>query len=925
MLLTPGSNAAGGMIQKQTITIHRDEIVTNHTSMAKTVIGAVGGSFVSDVDSMLLQQSPMNQLIPFKTYRNYTHVLTDYSYKENMSVTSSKVKLDLTQQQIKGTGIYISTIKELQYELSYYYNFFQVDVSNTTLDSGVDQQATASGSSIVVGTGAILAEGQSFRPTRGSLSAVEVQLRKVGVPVDNVTMNIYEAVNDFPSGPSLASRSMFGSSLSTSFSVTKFNVSCYLNASKQYCLVVTRTGSSNVSHYYEMVLGTSNSYANGVWIQYGGSGWGKYSNQDIWFKTYGGNINSSMIFAYRHSPDQFIWSPWQTIKHQYSGVIRHYLNWYIQQNLSRYLQFTINFTSNDAHCMPTCYSVKLSYTSYEGNFTLDEIDRPFFHIDSIHSGTVNTINLTFRFIVAPIPEKANVSLYNIKTYSWELLSNGLSNSTWILTGSQLEKYFNGTIYIRVRFFNTNYPINLTKKEYVKFHYTTYHYTRLDKIDFNIDYPETITMNSSFIFSDKINHSSIYLYNVIMHQYDLIGTNLTLQNYPIPSSTYYNGSISVKVIVESIKPLSIQERLALRMTYYSNIIAYSEIDDFDFTPELIFLKNMTLDLTITPDSPLLSDIYLYSPIDLTYYKISSTNPLVKLNITQFPLFYNKTLISQLQIYSKVSPTLIPSLTFSKDITFTIYFITPPPTIVTWAGLTAPEYTQSNYLWSNVTSLASISTVTMQWSLHNWIGPNETPKVMQWQYGKSWRTATPISAQPYGTTVVWAIRVEDNVGNIAYAYDNYTIQDSVPPQISSVIFLSIVPISQAAIINITMSEPVGASGINASGAILYYEVISSHSTNSVPISHIIGTLWQANIPGQVANDTVEFYIQIKDLAENTYTSPPYIYSIAIEVPKDLTWLWISLGIIVPATVVVGYFIYRRVRVVPTELIIMKRKKA
>jgi hypothetical protein len=687
MLLIPSGNAVEGTINRETATVQMDVALTNHTSLTKVASGAIGSVPVYTTQYNLLQLSYQN---PPESSKNFTHSLLSYSYKENVSVSSTKIQLNLTQPALaKGRGIYRSSINTLVAGPSHYYNFLQFDAANITKDAGIDQQQNTSTNYRSFGDSRDSAE-QSFIPDKGSLSYIEVYLARDGIPpqTDNVTMNIYEASNDIPFGPSLARASVFGTSIPASWPpiIIRFNVSCVLDTSKQYCFVLSRTGAPDVGKYYDFLLRIDSvGYTRGCWVQNESNIWTRHTDSDLWFKTYGGNVNTSMTVGYRHSSDQLIWSSWQWRTYQNLNWGRHYLNWYIQQNLSQYFQFGINFTSNNIHCMPVCYGAKLSYSTLEGNYTINETD-PF---DLEGYGLLYKINVTLWFQINPIPATANISIFNSLTLKWDKLANSLMNNTWIFTGVALNKYIAANEMIMCIYCaNENFPMTLLKREQVTFYYYHYKSLSIDKLNFNEDYPELIKLDTSFvILGGSFDAVNISLFNMLSKEFDIISTTIPISNFTVSKIAYYNESSIVKCEFIFLTPISIDRNIRERITYYSKVISHPEIDKFNFTIPLAQVLNVTLDLTLSgANNPISGDIYVFNPSDLIFHQVHTLVDLTQFNITGFTEFYNTSLILKLLIISYLPPSPIPSLTFSKNITITVTYFIPSPSDLTWLWVT-----------------------------------------------------------------------------------------------------------------------------------------------------------------------------------------------------------------------------------------------
>ena len=126
--------------------------------------------------------------------------------------------------------------------------------------------------------------GQSFKPTKGLLTSVNIYMRKIGCPPHSVTLSVRRTI----SGSDLVKLSKPASQIPTSYGWVKFDFSdLTVTPGSRYYLVVRTSGGSSTNCYY-WGYGSSTPYMNGaLWYSYdGGSTW-KSSTYDFCFKTYG--------------------------------------------------------------------------------------------------------------------------------------------------------------------------------------------------------------------------------------------------------------------------------------------------------------------------------------------------------------------------------------------------------------------------------------------------------------------------------------------------------------------------------------------------------------------------------------------------------------------------------------------------------------
>lgn len=105
--------------------------------------------------------------------------------------------------------------------------------------------------------------------------AVEIQVRKVGNPTDNLTVKLYTNVDDSAPDTELVSASIDGSTLTTEATWTRFTFSEAeaLTAGGTYFLTVERSGAVDPDNYYAVTVDPAAGYANGVGRAYDGTTW----------------------------------------------------------------------------------------------------------------------------------------------------------------------------------------------------------------------------------------------------------------------------------------------------------------------------------------------------------------------------------------------------------------------------------------------------------------------------------------------------------------------------------------------------------------------------------------------------------------------------------------------------------------------------
>lgn len=253
----------------------------------------------------------------------------------------------------------------------------------------------------------------------------------------------------------------------------------------------------------------------------------------------------------------------------------------------------------------------------------------------------------------------------------------------------------------------------------------------------------------------------------------------------------------------------------------------------------------------------------------------------------------------------------------------YYITRDlvgPTIVSWTVPYPVEYDDPVYIWANITDPNSVAKVVLNWTATTWptSGFNQS-RTMVKQYGNTWATTSAIGAQTYWVipdvtrrVVKWVINATDTVGNSRIIYFSYLIEDFTSPSVINIAFSSSVQSLQEVVVNITMTEPAGASGIDDTSCSLYYGLASEdYLPHTRTIFHVSGNLWQATIPGQILYEEVIFQIFVQDKAGNNYTSETFNY-VVTEVVALVTpqwfWLWVFIIAISTTAFIVVRYLYK-----------------
>ena len=143
------------------------------------------------------------------------------------------------------------------------------------------------------GTNALQKNAQSFQistSTTRPIYRIQVALKKVSTPTDNVVLSIYDDNSDAPGNLVATADSVkAGSTLSTSsFTNVNFNFAAgvELTNATRYWIHVSRSGALDDAKYYVLKYNTSNYYSDGRLVAYNGAAWNAV-NYDAYFVAYG--------------------------------------------------------------------------------------------------------------------------------------------------------------------------------------------------------------------------------------------------------------------------------------------------------------------------------------------------------------------------------------------------------------------------------------------------------------------------------------------------------------------------------------------------------------------------------------------------------------------------------------------------------------
>jgi hypothetical protein len=201
---------------------------------------------------------------------------------------------------------------------------------------------------------------------------------------------------------------------------------------------------------------------------------------------------------------------------------------------------------------------------------------------------------------------------------------------------------------------------------------------------------------------------------------------------------------------------------------------------------------------------------------------------------------------------------------------------------WSDL---EYDDTVYLGANLTEQNAVADVAAKWSF-DWGANYSLPLVNP--YNDTWRSAAPLPAQAWGTTVLWEFNATDTGGFRTLAQGNYTVRDDTAPNVTLTINSTPTP-EKSFIFLVSAAEPVNASGVRyfpdadnppVTLGWVYYTLESEgyavdHTRPFYNASPVIEG-WYGKIQ-PYESETVRWWVVVEDNAGNVYTSEVHEYSV------------------------------------------------
>jgi hypothetical protein len=474
------------------------------------------------------------------------------------------------------TGYWQSNAIMLPAESDYQYNNITVSYTNASYEEGIDQFQINSNFALLFGEGNVFNVGQSFRPIQNNYFKILVEIGRIGNPIFPVEMTIYEAKNDLPIGPVLASAYILPEQLNPAGMNTpiNFTIRYHFNTSKSYIFTVQVLGPPDPVNYYGIRYTNAGdfyppgkmSFNNGVWIV--------EPTNDLSFKTYF-FMESIVTLGYRTSAEGETWSEWSSASFKADTWALHNFTLNIQQNKTQYFQIQLNLTSNSPAHLPNVSSVILDYYSYERNYTISEFDEFTYSKIVLGVNTVYKVSINIGLVMNAeyMPEDGWIRIYNIASEQWDYLRNGLGGGLWALEGANLTDYYNGSLYILFYYFSYLEPIvGFEKEKSITFDWRYYIYDETDVLDFNAIRANYLTINTTYAPIDSTFVGNLsYLQNdsqwiLLASSVENLNVSLALAGLNGIPTIYFNNSFTVRTIIYSHSDTPINKTIGVTIFY-----------------------------------------------------------------------------------------------------------------------------------------------------------------------------------------------------------------------------------------------------------------------------------------------------------------------------------------------------------------------
>lgn len=190
----------------------------------------------------------------------------------------------------------------------------------------------------------------------------------------------------------------------------------------------------------------------------------------------------------------------------------------------------------------------------------------------------------------------------------------------------------------------------------------------------------------------------------------------------------------------------------------------------------------------------------------------------------------------------------------------------------------EYSDTVNVFCNITDVNPLGTLELVWSATNFV-TNSSPINLIYYAGTGYKTQIKIPNQAYGTTVKYAIRVEDTYGNHREYVGQYYVDDFTPPEIVSII-QSPNKLAVGAETRVTVTVNVFESALGSGMSVVYLQYIVNSNTSQV-YTILMETsdneVYTASIPKFPIGTNIQYAIIAFDVAGNNVISPVQSYNV------------------------------------------------
>jgi len=216
----------------------------------------------------------------------------------------------------------------------------------------------------------------------------------------------------------------------------------------------------------------------------------------------------------------------------------------------------------------------------------------------------------------------------------------------------------------------------------------------------------------------------------------------------------------------------------------------------------------------------------------------------------------------------------------------------------------EYSDLVDVYCNITDDNALGSLYLVWSATSF-ATNSSHVALTHVSGNRYKTATKIPKQNYGTTIHYAIHVEDSYGNAQEVVGSYYVSDFTAPDILSIAQEPLaVGIDTPVTVTVNVYESSLGSGIAAVYLQYRYTNSSGHYSDvlTVLMDSVNGNTYSGIIEGLPLGTHVQYLTIVIDSAGNADISDLYEYDV-IDIGTYTDWAVFLLYVIIGATPLAG----------------------